>query len=118
MPGGVLYNGVVEAAAQGISQDIKTLTGAAADTSVTFLCRQCCVQQLLQLLACTGQFGYQTIVNNCWQSIYASSTAPFQMTKPKPASHPYTGALQRLGTRGKQHGPNCGTACVAREKYK
>ena len=37
LPGSALYQGVIEAAAQRISQDIKALTGATANTQVTFV---------------------------------------------------------------------------------
>lgn len=47
IPGSTLYQGVIEAAAQRISQDIQALTGAAADTEVTPLLCDCGVQRLL-----------------------------------------------------------------------
>ena len=47
IPGSVLFQGVIEGAAQRISQDIKVLTGATADTKVTALSYDCGVQQVL-----------------------------------------------------------------------
>ena len=46
LPGSTLYQGVIEAAALRISQDIQALTGTTADTEVTFLPCDRAVQRL------------------------------------------------------------------------